>query len=109
MNEESERKLARNEALFRETNEAIERGLWPGEERGLVRFRCECARLDCREVIEIALSDYESVRKHPRRFIVIDGHVVPEIEKVIERNGPYLVIEKQGNGGDEADELDPRD
>jgi hypothetical protein len=70
MEESVQRRLGANQALFREVNEGIERGVWPGDERKPVRFRCECARVGCAESIELGLRDYERVRSHPRHFLV---------------------------------------
>ena len=108
MNDEFERRMARNEALFRETNEAIERGQWPGDAAKPVRFRCECSRLECGEAVEITLADYERVRSFPRRFIVAPGHETPKIEKVIDRSDGYVIVEKQDTAGDTAAATDPR-
>ncbi|MGH2860066.1 MAG: hypothetical protein ACRDLT_01020 [Solirubrobacteraceae bacterium] len=108
MSDESERRLARNEALFRETNEAIERGQWPDDPAKLVRFRCECARLDCGEAVELTLAEYEQIRSSPRRFVIIPGHETPEIEIVISRAPDYLIVEKQDKAGETATARDPR-
>jgi hypothetical protein len=108
MNEESERRLARNETLFRETNEAIERGQWPNDPVKLVRFRCECSRLDCGAAVEVTLADYEQVRSSPRRFLVVPGHETPEIETVISSEPGYLIVEKQDAAGQIATAADPR-
>ena len=109
MNDESERRLARNEALFRETNEAIERGQWPDDPDKLVRFRCECSRLDCNEAVEITLSLYERVRQSPRRFVVAPGHELDEIETVVGGGvGGYTIVEKRDAAGDTAAATDPR-
>jgi hypothetical protein len=108
MNHESERRLARNEALFRETNEAIERGQWPDDPAKLVRFRCECSRLDCNEAVEITLASYEHVRQSPRRFVVVEGHAMQEIETVVSREGGYAIVEKRDVAGETAAATDPR-
>ena len=108
MNEESERRLARNEALFRETNEAIERGQWPDDPGKLVRFRCECSRVDCNEAVEITLGLYEEVREFPRRFVVASGHEMPQIETVVSQEGAYTIVEKQDAAGETATATDPR-
>jgi hypothetical protein len=102
MNEEVERRLARNEALFRETNEAIERGHFPGEPDKVVRFRCECAVVECDQAIELTLAEYEQVRENPRRFFVARDHVAPEVEEVVGRTDRYLVVEKRGAAGEEV-------
>jgi hypothetical protein len=105
MTEEFEQRMVRNEALFREANEAIRRGLWPGETRGPIRFRCECSMADCQEVVEIPLEEYKSARESDRRFILLPGHEVPEAEQVVEREDDYVVVEKNGRAGEAAEEL----
>ena len=101
--------VAREEAVKREVNEAIEGGLWPDERNDTVRMRCECGSADCIAFINITVSDYEKVREHPRRFVVADEHQAPEVETVIHRTGQYLIVEKVGQAGVVARRLDPRD
>lgn len=108
MDEESEARIARNEALFREANEAIKRGLWPEQEHELIRFRCECAR-ECGEPVEVSPREYERVRRSGSTFIVLDGHEIPGAEEVVERYPGYLIVRKTGTGGDVAEDLNPRD
>ncbi len=108
MDDELQRRLATNETVFREVNEGIERGQWPGEDEDPVRFRCECARLGCNLLLELTLAEYEQVRSHPRRFLMIDGHQVPELEKVVQRAPGYLVVQKLDEAGEKAEETDPR-
>jgi hypothetical protein len=107
--EESERRVARNEALFREANESIERGLWPGDEHPAVRFLCECARVDCGQMLELSLGDYERVRTNPKRFVMVPGHQLPDLETVVEQRSDYVVVEKRSGAGEVAEQLDPRD
>jgi hypothetical protein len=109
MDDALQRKLGANEALFREANEAIERGLWPGDEDRVVRFRCECAELECGEAIELTVEEYRTVREHPRRFFIVDGHERPGAERVVERHSGYVVVEKLGEGGEVAEATDPHD
>jgi hypothetical protein len=109
MNDSDERRVGRNQALFRQANEAIEQGLWPGETRGLIRFRCECALLDCQEVVEISLPEYESVRASARWFAVVPGHELPEVETVVEHHDGFVVVEKHGEAARQAERDDPRD
>jgi hypothetical protein len=106
--DEIKQRLGANEAVFREINEAIERGQWPGEEDAPVGFRCECAQLGCTELVMLSVRDYERVRAHPRRFIVIAGHERPEAEVVVESRSDYLIVEKVGQAGDAAEARDPR-
>jgi hypothetical protein len=108
MDDELQRRLASDETVFREVNEGIERGQWPGEDGDLVRFRCECARLGCNLLLELTLTEYEQVRAHSRRFLMIDGHHVPELEEVVERRPGYVVVQKLDEAGEKAEDSDPR-
>lgn len=107
MDQNVQERLTANEDTFREVNEGIARGQWPGENKP-VSFRCECARLGCNLLIEVTLPEYERVRGHARRFIVAPGHELPEVEEVVERRSGYVVVEKGGEAGELAERLDPR-
>jgi hypothetical protein len=104
-----QRRVAANEATIRDVNEGIERGQWPGEEDRPIGFRCECARLGCNHLIELTVREYEEIRSHPRRFVLIPGHEVPEIETIVEARPGYIIVEKQDQAGAVAEAHDPRD
>jgi hypothetical protein len=104
----TERETARNEALFRNVNEALKGGHWPGEEDAPIAFRCECGRLGCSVLIELKAREYERVRANPRWFILAPGHEEPEVEVVVDRFPNYLVVEKQDHAGRVAEATDPR-
>jgi hypothetical protein len=104
---EIQERIARNEAIFRDVNEAIQGGRWPGENE-VAAFRCECGLLGCARLIEMTVGDYERVRANPRRFVVAVDHDLPEAEAVVERHPDYVVIEKNGRAGRLADATDPR-
>jgi hypothetical protein len=101
-------RIAHNEAIFREVNETIEAGRWPGEEGSAIAFRCECGELGCSDLIELTSAEYEQVRSHPRRFLIAPGHELPDAEDVIERQPRYLVVEKREQAGQVAEAKDPR-
>jgi hypothetical protein len=102
-------RIAANEAAFRAINEGIQRGQWPGEEESPVAFRCECARLGCNRLVELSPADYERIRSHSRRFLVVSGHELPEVETVVERRGDYVIVEKRDRAGALAEKTDPRE
>lgn len=108
MDQNVQERLAANEDTFRQVNEGIARGQWPGEDDRPVSFRCECARLGCNLLIELRLPEYEAIRGHSRRFLVVDGHELPEVEAVVERRDGYVVVEKGGEAGELAERRDPR-
>jgi hypothetical protein len=103
---------ARNEALFREVNERIELLSADladeSEQEASFEVVCECGRDDCTELIEVTRPQYESVRSDPRRFIVRPGHEHTDIERVVERNSGFLVVEKLEHAAEIAVEEDPR-
>lgn len=105
---ERQRRLASNEDVFRQVNEGIERGQWPGDEDREVGFRCECARLGCNQLLQLTLADYERVRAHPRHFVMIPGHELPEVETVVARTDEYVIVDKRDQAGHQAAEDDPR-
>jgi hypothetical protein len=102
-------RAARNEALFRrvnerveEVNKAFESLLEDGD------FFCECADVDCMDKIRMTLRDYEALRDVATHFAVKPGHVLPDDERVVEERVGYVVVEKVGQAGARAAELDPR-
>ncbi|HUE25566.1 MAG TPA: hypothetical protein VMP89_02245 [Solirubrobacteraceae bacterium] len=108
MTDELQERIGANESVFRQINEGIERGQWPGEEDSPVGFRCECARLGCNELLELSVHEYEDIRAHSRRFIVVPGHERPDFEVVVDRQPGYLVVQKLDQAGETAVEKDPR-
>jgi hypothetical protein len=109
VDDQVQRRMAANEARLRELNEAIERGQWPGEDGKLVGFRCECARLGCDQVIELTTAEYEQVREHPRRFVLVQGHDVPAEDTVVVSGAGWIVVEKRDSAGAVAEATDPRE
>jgi hypothetical protein len=107
-----EKRLAQNEALYREVNERVaevaESHLLDSGEQ-LYRYFCECSNADCTLQIWLTLGEYEDVRRDPRRFFVAVGHELPEIEVVLERGERFWIIEKRGEAGEYVEERDPRD
>jgi hypothetical protein len=104
-----QQRAAANEATIREVNEGIERGQWPGDEDTPVGFRCECARLGCNRLVELTVREYEEVRSHPRRFVVLPGHELTEVETVVATRPGYVIVEKLDQAGEVAEQTDPRD
>ncbi len=108
MDERLEQRIAHNEVVFREVNEGISRGRWPGEGAEPVAFRCECGELGCSRMIELTAAEYEEVRASPRRFFVARAHEVPGVEDVVAIHEGYLVVEKRDEAARVAEENDPR-
>jgi hypothetical protein len=107
--QEQLKRAARNQSIFREVNERLE-GLAENfkEVAETAPFTCECADLGCIQMIDMTLSEYETIRKDPNNFFVLPGHVYPEFERVVSENERYVVVAKYEEGGELAEELDPR-
>jgi hypothetical protein len=103
-----ESRIAKNEGVFREINERIEVGQSPAPTDQLVAFLCECGRLRCSDLVEMTLPEYEAVRAHPRRFLLVAGHQMPDVEKIVTERSGYIVVEKFGEAGRVAEDDDPR-
>jgi hypothetical protein len=105
--EQRERGRVQAQALVREVNEQIHRlrGIWADGERTII---CECCNGECLQPLQIALADYEAVRRFPTRFVVKRGHQTSGSDRVVEERGGYVVVEKDGPGGVTAVQLDPR-
>ena len=101
----AERK-AKNESLFRTVNESIEDAARRFDSKG--QFLCECNLTDCVARLELAIAAYEAVRHRPTCFLLALGHEDLEIERVVESNGSYQVVEKIGVGMAIAEATDPR-
>ena len=108
--DERERRIGKNEALFREVNDRIERvteslqvtteNLW---------ILCECGDESCLEKVEVSLPEYERIRSDPALFFVLPGHELPDVEDVVEEAPGYYIVRKRSGGPAElATELDPR-
>jgi hypothetical protein len=91
-----EERLARNEVLFREVNDRIAE-LGPGNPDGDFHIVCECATTGCQERLLVPITGYERIREHPRRFFVVPGHTIEDVEDVVERHGSFDVVEKHAD------------
>jgi len=93
-------RLRRNEELMEQLNRRIERTL--GEIRdeededadAPIAFLCECSQLDCRDRIHMAPSRFDRIHRDPDLFIVIPGHEILEVERVVDQEGDALIVRK---------------
>jgi 5-bromo-4-chloroindolyl phosphate hydrolysis protein len=106
---EREVRAARNQSTFRAVNEKMTalNEAWQSIAGSYV-IACECADMGCVETLEITEDEYELVRKHPNRFVVLPAHVYPEVEMVVDEHETYVTVEKIAKAGEVAEALDPR-
>ena len=89
-----ERRVAKNQALFREVNERI-KGVNAGVPlKEETDFLCECGDEECTEPVSLSLAEYEHVRSGPTHFAIVPGHEAVDIERIVSQNERYAVVEK---------------
>ncbi len=106
---DAEDRIAHNETLFREVNERLVAGRWPTERDEPAAYRCECGSLGCNRLVELRRDEYERVRASPIRFVLVSGHEIPAVERIVDRQSDHVVVEKVGDAAEVAEETDPRD
>lgn len=97
----------RHQTLFREVNEHIAEltGLPPTGSRLVI---CECSDTNCAESLEITPAEYEAVRRKGTCFLLVPGHQLEGIERVVDGNGRFLVVDTLGQTAEIADADNPR-
>jgi hypothetical protein len=100
-------RAARNQSLFREVNERIEKIADAAREE--IGYVCECLDLDCNQQIQLSAGQYEAVRSRGSAcFFVKPGHTDARVERVVASYDGYEVVEKLGAAGDVAASFDLR-
>ena len=102
-----EKRMTRNEALFREVNERVQDH---AEEGGaaVYEYFCECANIDCTFRARLTSAQYEAVRADPKQFVVLPQHFTPEVEVLVAENDSYWIVRKTGEAGEFVEKVDPR-
>jgi len=108
--DERERRIALNEAVFREANERIRElnESFASITNELVLV-CECGDGKCGDKISMGPAAYEELRADPAQFAVVPGHEIPDVEQVISKREGYDVVRKnEGIPRKVAEVTDPR-
>lgn len=109
MPDERTERIALNESRFRDINERLAADLAklarPPE---VIPFVCECGWATCTATVELNVPEYESIRSSSRRFVVLAGHEMPDVERVIGSFSGYSIVEKLSGSGSLVDARDPR-
>ena len=103
-----EKRVIRNEALFREVNERIADIGVEGSRSEEIEFLCECGEDTCLDPLKLTREEYEEVRRVSDHFFMKPGHEHPDFERVIDSHDHYVVVDKVGLAEDVADRTDPR-
>jgi hypothetical protein len=98
------RRVALNQTTVRRINEGIE----AERDDGRTAFLCECGQLGCNRLVMLNRAQYEAVRADPRRFLIAPGHLVGELERVVEQHADHAVVETHPHTAGIAEQTDPR-
>ena len=101
-----QRRLAENEALFREVNERVQNAAEHGA--GTYDYFCECANVDYTFRVTLSPAQYEAIRADPKQFVVLPLHYTPEVENLVSQSESYWLVRKHGEAGEFVEKLDPR-
>jgi hypothetical protein len=101
-------RAARNEEIFRDVNKRIEEGAEQHDVVSSLPFHCECGASGCFETIEIQPARYAAVVQERYHFVVIPGHELPRIERIVEAEPDFLVVEKIGEAREQIDRDHPQ-
>jgi hypothetical protein len=99
-----EERIAYNEDWARSLNRR--RAEWLGGPE--TDFRCECSQAECTETIPLSGEEWKMVRAKPNRFAVAPDHVAESFEGVVKEFPRFWLIEKLGEAGAIAAELETR-
>lgn len=105
----SPRRLVENEVFFRQKNRSIEeqfkkvkkfaidRGQFElvNDDDIELQFFCECSDENCKLRITLQRSEYDNIHKANDMFVVISGHELPGIERIIEKADGYSIVQKK--------------
>ena len=106
--DERERRLAQNEALFKEVNERVRTVAHRLGPDVPYEFLCECANADCTFRLVLPLEVYENIRSDPKQFVVLPLHYTPEVETLVSEDETHWVVRKTGEAGEYVEQLDRR-
>ena len=89
-------RVASNEALFAEANEAIAVLAGSLEPRPTVPFLCECPDPRCLELAEASLGEYALVRLSPNQFLIAPDCRGGDLAgtRIVEQTERYMVVDR---------------
>ena len=104
-----EERIAKNEPVVRQINEEIEQARESRHHSSFMDIVCECGYEKCESIIALTKDEYERIRNNPRQFCVVEGHVIQDVEAIVEENDRFVIVAKrEGTPAEVAIRTDPR-
>ncbi len=93
--EDRAHRIPGNEQAFQAINERLRDDLEIAAEGDqLVAFVCECGHASCHESVELTRAEYTAAHEREDQFVSLGGHVIPDVEDVVDRTDRYVVVRK---------------
>jgi hypothetical protein len=89
-------RLVKNEEAFRQYNnrrmqlEPVE----AEDDDEKIPFVCECGDFECVQALVTTAAGFTEAHSAPNRFIVLPGHVFPDVERIVASHDGFEVVEK---------------
>lgn len=94
-------RAARNQSVFRAINDELRVATRALDPQSFI-IACECADPACVKMLEVDVEQYAQIRADPTHFIVLPGHIYPEVERVIVADARFQIVEKTGEAAQVA-------
>lgn len=117
----SKRRMTENEVVFRQHNEAVQQSLETlardAQEDSMhelapngdlqLHFYCECSDENCHKRIVTTARRYKDIHRERDHFIVLCGHEVPAVERIVSNEGEFCVVQKYADPPEYVARLQP--
>jgi hypothetical protein len=58
-----------------------------------IAILCECGRDDCETEVMLSGRAYRNIRRQGSWSVIVDGHELPEIDRVVQRRKAFTIVE----------------
>jgi hypothetical protein len=90
--EQRKKRVVKNELAFQAYNER--RQEFESKQPDRIPFVCECGDATCFHVIDLRPDEWMEAHSREDQFVVAPGHVLPDLEHVIDRRETYWTLRK---------------
>lgn len=85
--------LVRTQVLLREVNDRVAE-IVSAENDAPAEFLCECSNDGCARTLPLSLLEYRGIRSSPNLFVVLSGHEISQVDRVVEEHAHFNLVEK---------------
>ena len=88
-----EKRLAETQRAFRIGNERLRGAVEATAGGEPVPFLCECTDDTCLGRVELTLEEYDRIRAHENRFLIVRGHATLPGDTIVQENRSHQIVE----------------